>query len=99
MYPGWGMEEGWEGLYRYPTRTLPVPIVSLFLRLEPYLRPNEGNSRHFHEVSEIGSRIDLNIDPELIQNDLNIDPPDRAPDWSRDVLRSHISRPQIFNGP
>ena len=50
---------GWAGrvLYRYPALTLPGPIFNLFLRLEPYPRPNEGNSMTIDEVSEIGSRI------------------------------------------
>ena len=69
VYPGWGSGVGTgrvyrEGLYRYPSPSHPRTIFSLFLALRPYLRPNEAKSEVFHEVSQIG----LRIDPELTQN-------------------------------
>ena len=53
--PGVGWDEGGSGgvLPGYTTRTLPGPIFSHILRLEPYPGPNEGNSERFHEVSQI----------------------------------------------
>ena len=56
MYPGWGMA-GWgrEGYTGTPPRHPPGPIFNLFLRLRPYLRPNEAKSHVIYEVSQIGS--------------------------------------------
>ena len=63
VYPGWWDRGGPGGvLYRVPTRTLLGPIFSHILSLRAYPRPNEGKSEINDEVSEIESRIDLNID-------------------------------------
>ena len=59
-----GMVGTGEGLYRYPTSTLPGPLFSHIPALRPYPRPNEVNSKVFHEVSQIGSSDGLRIDPE-----------------------------------
>ena len=66
---------GWEGAIPVHYQTLPVPIFSLFPGPRAYPRPNEGNFMEYDEVSEIGSRIDLNMTPELTR----INPPDRVP--------------------
>ena len=79
---GYGRVGG--GLYRYPTRTPPGPIFSLYLAQRPYLRPNEGLFSTFDEVSEIGSRKGPQMTSELTQNDLRYDPRIDPPDWSRD---------------
>ena len=65
---------GWVGYTGYPPRHLPGPIFNIYLRLKPYLRPNEGNSEVNDEVSQIGSRIDLRKGPELTQNRPQIRP-------------------------
>ena len=71
------------GLYR----VLPSPPMDPYSVIFHASGPTHGQMkailRLFYEVSEIGSRIDL----ELTQNDLRIDPPDYLPDWSRDALR------------
>ena len=74
--------EGWyrvgtgRVLYRVLTTGPRMTIFSHILALGPYLRPNEGYSRYFHEVSEIGSRIDS----ELTQNRPRINPESTLPD-------------------
>ena len=60
-----GVVGGWVGTGRaipVPNQHPPGPIFNLFPGRRPYPRPNEGNSRGFHEVSQKGSRIDLRID-------------------------------------
>ena len=59
-----GMGLGWGagGLYRVLPSTLQDPIFRHIPKAKPYLRPNEGNSHVNDEVSQTGSRIDLNID-------------------------------------
>ena len=47
---------GREGLYRYPPSPVPGSHIELILATGPYLRPNEGNSTWFNEVSQTGSR-------------------------------------------
>ena len=60
---GAGRWVGREGCYTgYYPGTVPGPIFSHILAMRPYLRPNEGNSGHYDEVSQIWSRIDLRID-------------------------------------
>ena len=65
VYPGWGMA-GWvrEGY----TGTHPAPVPRTHIGhipcLRPYPRPNKGKSEVFHEVSQIGSKNEL----ELTQN-------------------------------
>ena len=78
-----GMGLGGSGrvLYRYPTQPSQDPHLTIFLRLRPYPRPNEGISQVYDEVSQTGSRIGSRIDPEST----HIDPPDDPPDRSRDA--------------
>ena len=39
------------GLYRYPARTLPIPVFSHIPGPSPYPRPNEGELLVIDEVS------------------------------------------------
>ena len=96
------MGDGWVlgGLYRVPTRPVPVPVFSHILALRPYPRPYEGRIKVFHEVSQTGSRNGSRIDPELTR----IDPRFNLPDWSRDgprydlrTLRSTLSHTAVWN--
>ena len=76
MYPGYGDRVGtWEGYTGYYQDTLPGTIFSLFLRLRPYLRPNEAKYKVIDEVSQIGSRNGLRMTSELTR----IDPPETPP--------------------
>ena len=68
--PGvWYRGSGREGLYRYPTSTLPGPIFSIYLRLRPYPRPYEGYLRLNDEVSWDGSRIGSRMGPRMASDD------------------------------
>ena len=50
--PGvWGYGWAGEGLYRYPTRTIPGPSYYHILEIRPYPRPNEGLLEQIDEVS------------------------------------------------
>ena len=60
--PGVWDEGGWrEGLYRVLPRPHPGTHIQSYSGLRPYLRPYEGNSRLFDEVSQTGSRIDSEL--------------------------------------
>ena len=89
--PGVGMTGVAGGLYRYPTHPYHIPVFSHILALRPYLRPNEGNSELFSEVSEIGSRIGSRIDLKSTRIDLKStlqDPlPQLVPRWPQMTLR------------
>ena len=52
VYPGYGDRVGGRGGYTgTQPSTSPRTHISLFLRLGPYPRPNEGKSRDIDEVS------------------------------------------------
>ena len=80
VYPGYGT--GWVpgGAIPVPTQYCPRTHISHISGYKPYPRPNEGELRLFHEVSQMGPRMGLEWVPEWPQNDLQID----LPDWSRD---------------
>ena len=63
--PGWGLGGSVGGLYRYPGPASPRAIFSTILASGPYPRPNEGNSRVFHEVSQDGSRMGPDMGPDM----------------------------------
>ena len=44
------------------TQALPGTHIQSYLAIKPYLRPNEGNSHVFHEVSQDGSKNGSRID-------------------------------------
>ena len=46
-----GLGGYWGGLYRYPYPAIPGPHIEHILASGAYLRPNEGNSQVFNEVS------------------------------------------------
>ena len=49
----WDEVGGWEGYTGTQDPAIPGPIISIFLRLKPYPRPNEGLFNSIDEVSEI----------------------------------------------
>ena len=81
-----------------PTQPVPGSHIEHILSLRPYPRPNEGEFQVIHEVSEIGSRIDLRIDPESTQNDLRIDLPETSQTGPEMTLRSSYPGPSDTHG-
>ena len=61
VWDDWGAGEGYTG---YPPVHHPRVPYSVYLRLEPYLRPNEGYFQVSDEVSQIGSKNGSRMGPE-----------------------------------
>ena len=92
-----GSREGLGGLYRVLPSQLPGPTFSHILASEPYLRPNEGLFGQFYEVSQIGSRIDLRMDPELTSFDPKIDLSRLVPRCPSDAHIPTLRKPMVQN--
>ena len=89
VYPGYGDGRvGWEGYTGTHPATVPGSHIQSISGLKPYPRPNEGKSKVFSEVSEIGSRKGPDRVPEWPQNDLPGPYPRLVPDGPQMTLRS-----------